>query len=756
MDKIKIGIMTFYAARNNGAALQGFALQQKLKYLGANVELIRFYDQHNEKTIVKHSRLYNLVHNPQNLINIILHFRRIMKTRGVSALTDRAFQDFQKNWLKTSIEPYYKYDDLKEANSRYNSFVTGSDMVWTPIGQNLEAYFLQFADKGKRFSFSPSLTGVDNFTDEQHNIIQKYLMEMDFISCRENEGVEYVKKNTNRDSVQTIDPTLLFSKNEWCNELNIALSSKKQPYILCYMFDGLSKVHKNEIKRIAKMKQCSIRYIPMNREQSECEIDNGYRCGYGPKEFVELFMNASFIVTNTYHGLLFSLISENPFVLVHREKKNKWKSNEGRMSYILDLINCSDRYIDQDQNIPDDLFKIDYSKINPIISIERDKSVSYLKKIIDESKKCQLSTSEKFIHIGIMPKNKCTGCGLCSNICPFDAIKMKLDDEGFISPIINEERCRKCGKCVNECPSLNHIETNEPIDAFGCISKDLMLKNSSSGGAFLTLARYVIEVMHGYVFGAVFDKDMTCLHIEATTMEEVKSMQGSKYVQSNICGTYKRIKELIEAGNIVLFSGTPCQIAGITKYIGYKSENLITIDLICHGVPSVGFWKKYLFNSFPSKVSSYFFRNRNNREKGQTSFEIKVSYDSGEKIIPWSKDIYYKTFLSGLSFREACYYCKYARPLRVSDITIGDFDSEKKYPKFYPNSSKSVIIINTQRGKWLLNQIESKINMLQIDYYTEVNHNTQLRIPSTRPSQRSVFYQDLNRMSWKKFINKYL
>lgn len=193
MNKPKIGIMTFYAAHNNGAALQAFALQRCLSKLGADAELIRYFDEHNEKIVEKHSRLYNLIHNPKIILNVLLHYKRILKTRGLSVLTDAAYSDFQKRKLIVSQEPYYKYDELKESNTVYNSFVTGSDMVWTPIGQNLRAYFLRFADNGKRFSFSPSLTGVGNFSDDQHRIIQKYINEMDMVSCREQEGVDYVK-----------------------------------------------------------------------------------------------------------------------------------------------------------------------------------------------------------------------------------------------------------------------------------------------------------------------------------------------------------------------------------------------------------------------------------------------------------------------------------------------------------------------------------------------------------------------------------
>lgn len=759
MNKPKIGIMTFYAAHNNGAALQAFALQRCLSKLGADAELIRYFDEHNEKVVEKHSRLYNLIHNPKIILNVLLHYKRILKTRGLSVLTDAAYSDFQKRKLIVSQEPYYKYDELKGTNTVYNSFVTGSDMVWTPIGQNLRAYFLRFADNGKRFSFSPSLTGVGNFSDDQHRIIQKYINEMDMVSCREQEGVDYVKDNTSKDCVHTIDPTLLLSKKEWCEELNIEINKSLKPYILVYMFDSLSRRHKKDLERIAKEKGYLIRYIPMNIEQQEIEVDNGYWCSYGPSDFVTLFMNACFIVTNTYHGLLFSLLSENPFVLVHRGNSNKWKSNEGRMTNVLDLINCRNRYIEQQQSISDIYLNLDYKGINSVIDEQRSKSLEYLSTIIVRSNNNPLSASRRFSNVGSLypsAKNQCTGCGLCSQICPFGAIEMKPDNEGFLFPFVNEQLCKRCRICVSRCPSISKLELNEPIDAKACISKDALLENSASGGAFLGFARYTIEKMHGSVFGSVFDDKMNCVHTEATTMKEIRAIQKSKYVQSNIVAVYERVKDLLDKDKFVLFSGTPCQVAGLLAFVGNKTDNLFTIDLICHGVPSPGFWKKYLFNSYPSQVTSFSFRNRNNRRKGTSSYEIEVSCGGKSKKISCFKDVFFKSFLKGFSFRESCYYCKYARPQRVGDITIGDFDSERQYPLFYPHESKSVVIINTQKGYSLFNKLKREYEFIDIDYNTEVLYNSQLKLPSVRPVQREDFYLNLSKNDWDTFKEKYL
>lgn len=758
MDKQpKIGIMTFHAAHNNGAALQAYALQQSLSLLGADAELIRYFDMHNEKRAVHHSHLYNFFHNPTFLFNLLFNFRRTLKLRGKSVLTDRAFQNFHKQFLITSNEPYYSYNDLIEANTRYNGFVTGSDMVWTPIGQNLPAYFLQFADNGKRFSYSPSLTGTQKFSEEQHSRIQKYIREMDIISCREREGVDYVQKNVEKEATLTLDPTLLFDKLSWASHLNLSIDKKSDPYILCYMFDELSKVHKKNISSYAKKFGYQIRYVPMTMAQREYEIDHGYICGYGPREFVELFLNASFIITNTYHGLMFSLISETPFALIHRRSNNQWKSNEERMSNILDLLNLSVRYIDANTSIPDSFFELDYHVINQIIERERKKSLSFLSKIVEAASCQKLSDRPQIHHVSELSTKDCTGCGLCSSTCPFSAISMINDDEGFRIPLVNTDICKQCHKCVSICPSINEKPYSHlPIAAYAAVSKDCLVSDSASGGAFVTIARYFIEILNGVVYGAVFDDNLHCVHVRASTMEDVKKMQNSKYVQSNIEVTYEHIKEDLHSGRHVLFTGTPCQVASVLSYMGGPSDLLFTVSLICHGVPSPGYWSKYIDETYKGKLKEFKFRNRNNRSVGKTSFVgTALLSDNKELQIRHSDDVFYRTFLRNLSFRMSCYYCKYAKPERIGDFTIGDFDSESNYSEFLPNNAKSSIMINTESGKELWAKINAELEYIPINYDLEASYNNQLRIPSEMPEGRHDIYSDLNKMTWDAFVNKY-
>lgn len=195
--------------------------------------------------------------------------------------------------------------------------------------------------------------------------------------------------------------------------------------------------------------------------------------------------------------------------------------------------------------------------------------------------------------------------------------------------------------------------------------------------------------------------------------------------------------------------------AALLSFVGTAQEKLLTVSLICHGVPSPKYWDTYITQQYKGKLSSYSFRNRKAKEEGRTSYELNTVVDGLNIRESCFSDIYYSTFLKGLSFRESCYYCQYARRERIGDLTLGDFDSEKYYPAFYPKSAKSVIIVNTEKGQKIINRIKHSFETIHIDYELEVRHNTQLRIPSIRPSKRDIFYYDLNNKDWVSFVKNY-
>ncbi len=351
------------------------------------------------------------------------------------------------------------------------------------------------------------------------------------------------------------------------------------------------------------------------------------------------------------------------------------------------------------------------------------------------------------MNILMLDKNDCVSCRSCEQVCPKGCISFSENEQGFFYPSINKE-CINCGICVKHCPILAYrIPENEVSIAKAMIlNNSAILQRSSSGGVFAGIAEYVIE-NDGFVFGASFDNDFNLKQVSAKTMKEIVNIQGSKYVASDTINSYSQVKKHLDSGKLVLYSGLPCQIAGLKSFLGKDYNNLLCIDLVCHGVPSNKLFKKYLNeieNNSKKKIKSYMFRNKEISGGWglRNSFVLFEDGSTNKRNIAF--DYYYSAFLFCESYRESCYNCKFARPERVGDITIGDFWGFKR---FYKNANVnyrngvSMCLINTKKGLSYYEGFESKFLSLDANFDDISKENENLRKPSTRPKMRDVFYE---------------
>ena len=331
-------------------------------------------------------------------------------------------------------------------------------------------------------------------------------------------------------------------------------------------------------------------------------------------------------------------------------------------------------------------------------------------------------------------KQECSACGACINACPIDAITLVRDEYGFEYPHINESICVSCGKCASVCKKFQSSELTLPIKCFAGSNKDKqILKKSASGGAFSALAEYVLS-KSGAVCGCVYDKNLIPIHICSENEEDVVCMRKSKYVQSNVGYVYRDILSRLKKGQMVLFTGTPCQVAGLYSVVGKGFDNLITIDLICHGVPSSYLFKKfieYLEGKYKTKIISFDFRSK---RYGWARFTAEFMDSTGKtKNIGKFNEFYSGAFTAGNIFRPNCYNCRFACEKRVGDITIGDFWGHEAVDlKCDKKNGISVLTINNLNKLDLQNVLSEKLTMEEVDYAIAVKGNTCLRNPTKK------------------------
>lgn len=351
--------------------------------------------------------------------------------------------------------------------------------------------------------------------------------------------------------------------------------------------------------------------------------------------------------------------------------------------------------------------------------------------------------------IEISRKEDCVGCNACVQICPKQCISMNEDEQGFLYPKVDVEKCINCHLCEKVCPIINQGEPHEPQIAYAAKNNDQQIQDSSSsGGVFYALAKYIID-NGGVVFGARFNSEWEVIHDYVDSVEDISVFQTSKYVQSKIGYSYKKVRDFLNVGRKVLFSGTPCQIAGLERYL--KKDygiQLIKVDFICHGVPSPGIWRAYLESltrlkgarknsDFQSTligekpvITGINFRDKRlgwekfgfsvhaiaRKGDQNTDFQSSVNTDGEKELLfePHYENLYMQGFLKNLYLRPACYSCPAKNGKSNSDLTLADFwGIEKSYPDLLAKGYYSLVLCGSENGVQLLDNVEIKKNSVE-------------------------------------------
>ena len=371
--------------------------------------------------------------------------------------------------------------------------------------------------------------------------------------------------------------------------------------------------------------------------------------------------------------------------------------------------------------------------------------------------------------IEITQKEYCCGCSACVHICPKHSISFQEDKEGFLYPKVDLETCVDCGLCEKVCPIINQESERIPLGVYAAKNDDESIRlKSSSGGVFTLLAEKILEE-DGVVFGARFNENWEVIHDYTCTVEGLEPFRGSKYVQSAIGVSYKQVEEFLKAGRKVMFTGTPCQIAGLRKFLRKDYENLLTVDFVCHGVPSPLVWRKYLEEELarqgdagknsvlasPKDAPVLTGVNFRDKSVGWKKFSFVLSFSKASAVgeqntvlsSVFTENDYMRVFLSNLSLRPSCFNCSSKAGKSGADITIGDFwGIENVLPELDDDRGLSLLMLHSQRG--LEHFISLRCDIAEVNFTDAIKSNSAYQIPVPMPINREFFFSCLGHLDF--------
>lgn len=348
--------------------------------------------------------------------------------------------------------------------------------------------------------------------------------------------------------------------------------------------------------------------------------------------------------------------------------------------------------------------------------------------------------------IVVEAQQNCCGCSACANICPRRCITLQPDAEGFLYPEVAEEHCVDCGLCETVCPLLHRPQQHDILGVYGAKNKrDEIRYTSSSGGMFTLLAEQVLA-QGGVVFGAELDSDLNVRHCAVDSVEDLPKLRGSKYVQSVMGDCFTQVRTLLRSGRKVLFSGTPCQIAGLKGFLVKPQEILLTVDVVCHGVPSPLVYRKHLAELAAragEPMQQVRFRDKaKGWKRGETLFFTEHERFGASK----RQETYMRLFLNNVSIRPSCGDCAFNNKRSLADITIADYwGIDQQYPAFDDDKGVTLVIVNTQQGQALLEAVREQADFLTSSFEQGAEYNLAVAKSLPLHPHRQFFFENLQR-----------
>ena len=655
---IDFNILTFHTALNHGAALQAIGLQAFLRQLGYSASIFDYQPPRVGSGTGIRGKAVSMLRK--------LHPAEYDQKEA-------AFQSFRARYMTLSLD------------KQCHVFLSGSDQVWNPSGAMNPVFFQQYVGPDCLHASYAASMGNTNIPPLHRELFEKYINSFDVISVREQEVKNVLSEFCRKPINVHVDPVLLHSADFW-RAYASPVDGLPEKYTLVYLLH----LPKNVNSLLIWLKKQTGDPIVLIDGQGimTCVVRHDRAIHFaGPAEFLWLMDHASRIVTSSFHGTAFSLVFEKEFYSIVNPK------TPSRISHLLSLVGMQP--IQESEKAFVRNTAIDWQPVRQQLKMEAAASAEYLRSVYEASLHLHREPITGTVEQLSQP---CTGCSACASACPTNAISMKLNEEGFYQPVIQQELCIHCGKCRRICPQEQILGQERVASWYGWHKNPSVVSNSSSGGVMRALADLILAE-GGVVFGADFTEDYRAVEFRSTDEVDIARLQKSKYTVSRVGTSFADVEKQLQNGRSVLFCGSPCQCAGLKSFLGRDYDRLLTCDFICGGFSSLRFYREhldYLEKKYGSRIVFVDFRPK---DKGWGKQRFKVHFSNGKELLTRShNDSYFMSFANKhISVRDTCLQCRYTGA-HAADITLADFWGYKAANIKKHSPGMSLVVANSQRG----------------------------------------------------------